>query len=90
MPSPLSAGRFHLAGVGPVVRLLYFLDGELDDRAGLVQLVPVWLEGQGAIVLVPHGLALRVGFGVAGQSNVFAFFDLQGLFSAQLGRNCAQ
>lgn len=36
MPSSLYAVISHHAAVGPVVRLLYFLDGELEDCAGLV------------------------------------------------------
>lgn len=36
-----STRRFHLTGVGPVVRLLYFLDRELEGLTVLVYLVVV-------------------------------------------------
>lgn len=88
--SPLSEKVTHHAGVGPIVRHLHFFDGELKDLTGLVELVTVLLQGQGGVVLVPSCMDLRVGFGVAGQSNVFVFFNVEGLFSRQVGRNCSQ
>lgn len=85
----VSARRFHLTSVGPIVRLLCFRDRELEGLTVLVHLVVVFYCQDG-VVLVPCCLALRVGLGTAGQSDVFAFFNSDGLIFTHRGRNCSE